>query len=115
MLEQAKPGNLEIATVRPSAAGICAETVRQLKEVLAIGKPNTEKAVAFVRELIDHIVISPTPKGEPVEIDLVGNLAALFMEPSANRVVKAMVAGGRNGQCRTYKTAARLALFRLSA
>jgi len=50
-----------------------------------------------------------------VEIDLVGNLAALFMEPSANRVVKAMVAGGRNGQCRTYKTAARLALFRLSA
>ena len=67
--------------------------MRQLKEVLAIGKPNTEKAVAFVRELIDHIVISPTPKGEPVEIDLVGNLAALFMEPSANRVVKAMVAG----------------------
>ena len=93
MLEQAKPGNPNTVTVHPSTAVFYAETVRQLKEVLAIGKPNTEKAVAFVRELIDHIVISPTPKGEPVEIDLVGNLAALFMEPSANRVVKAMVAG----------------------
>jgi hypothetical protein len=100
MLEQAKPGNPNIVTVHPSTAGFYAATVRQLKEVLAIRKPNTEKAVVFVHELIDHVVVSPTPKGQPVEIDLAGNLAALFIEPSANRVVNAMVAGARNSRHR---------------
>ncbi|MBS0269332.1 MAG: recombinase zinc beta ribbon domain-containing protein [Proteobacteria bacterium] len=92
-LEQAKPGKADVVAVHPKVGSVFAETVRKLQDVLGAGRPNTVQAVGFVRELIDRIEINPTPKGTPVEIDLVGNLTALFMEPSANRVVIAMVAG----------------------
>lgn len=61
--------------------------------MLASGEARDAEAIAFVRELIDRTVITPTPKGEPVHIDLVGNLATLFLEPCANQSPISVVAG----------------------
>lgn len=91
-LEQVKPG-------KAAASPYTRRQPRTLRrrsvsfKVLGAGPPNTGQAVGFVRELIDRIEIRPTRKGTPVDIDLVGNLTALFLEPSANRVVKTLVAG----------------------
>jgi hypothetical protein len=115
-LEQRPPSKAaDVVALHPNAAKFYAGTVAQIHDALAKGDAAGLEAVALVRELVNEVVAIPTPGREPMKLELVGNLAALLMEPSANRVVKAMVAGARNGQCRTFTTATRWALFRLSA
>ena len=37
----------------------------------------SREAIAIVRDLIDHILVTPTPRPDPVDLTVVGNLAAL--------------------------------------
>ena len=37
----------------------------------------SREAIAIVRDLIDHILVTPTQRPDPVDLTVVGNLAAL--------------------------------------
>lgn len=53
-----------------------------------------------MRDLIDEIRVIPRGKGEPVALEIVGDLAALMAtEHGANSVTGSMVAGACNSQC----------------
>jgi hypothetical protein len=56
-------------------------------------------AVELVRELIDRIVVTPTDDGEPMKLELVGNVAALLEEQPRNGGAILAVAGPRNHFC----------------
>ncbi len=50
--------------------------------------------MTVVRDLIDHIVVTPTSKPEPVGLEVAGNLAALLTEnPAGTKVAESLVAG----------------------
>lgn len=90
----------ELVSLHPRAAEKFAETVRTLESVLSAGSTQDVEAIGLIRELIQRIVASPTPKGDPMKLEVSGNLAVL-LEPTVNSVSTAMVAGARNIRCRT--------------
>jgi hypothetical protein len=83
----------DILSLHPSAAKRYAETVAQIHAALAKGDSAGREAVALVRELVNQVVAIPTVGREPMKLELVGNLAALLVEPKANRGPISMVAG----------------------
>ena len=51
-------------------------------------------AAAALRELLQRVIVVPTPRGQPLELEIVGNLAPLlFTERNENRVPSSVVAG----------------------
>ncbi|ADJ24827.1 Resolvase domain protein [Hyphomicrobium denitrificans ATCC 51888] len=93
-LEQRLPSKAaDVIALHPNAAKFYADTVAQIHEALAKGDAAGLKAVALVRELVNEVVAIPTPGRDPMKLELVGNLAALLMEPSANQSPISMVAG----------------------
>jgi hypothetical protein len=52
----------------------------QIHEALKQGDGAARDAINLLRELIDHIVVSPTLRPEPVGLQVVGNLAALLVD-----------------------------------
>ena len=69
-----------------------------------------------MRELIDRIVVTPTDDGEPMKVELVGNVAALLEEQPSNTGAIVAVAGPRNNHYSASRDGARpKILFQLSA
>ena len=65
---------------------------------LSKGDRAARQAVELVRKLIDRIVVTPTDDGEPMKLELVGNVAALLEEQPLNGGAILAVAGPRNYQ-----------------
>jgi len=60
------PKDEELVSLHPRAAEKFAETVRTLESVLSAGATQDIEAIGLIRELIQRIVASPTPKGDPM-------------------------------------------------
>ncbi|MBU2532336.1 MAG: hypothetical protein KKB37_06320, partial [Alphaproteobacteria bacterium] len=75
--------------------------VGQIHEALTKGDAASLEAITILRDLIDHIVVTPTERPAPVELRVVGNLAALLVENTTGTgVAVSMVAGARTGRYR---------------
>ena len=80
-----------VVSLHPHAAERYRQKVAEIHEALTRGDEASAEAVTAARELILEIRIIPTAKGDPVEIEIVGDLAALMVSEPA--VTTAVVAG----------------------
>lgn len=86
--------------LHPQAAERYRGKVAQIHEALTKGDAASRDAITILRELIDHILVTPTERPAPVELRVVGNLAALLVENTPGTgVAVSMVAGARNSYC----------------
>ncbi|MEQ1714377.1 MAG: recombinase family protein, partial [Hyphomicrobium sp.] len=80
--------------LHPHAADRYRSKVAQIHEALTKGDAASREAITILRELIDHILVTPTERPAPVELRVVGNLAALLVENTPGTgVAVSMVAG----------------------
>ena len=91
----------EVLTLHPRTAERYKQRVAEIHAALSKGDEAAREAVELVRELIDRIVVTPTDEGEPMKLELVGNVAALLEEHPPNGGAIVAVAGPRNHLCRT--------------
>jgi hypothetical protein len=81
----------------PRAADRYRQKVQDIQGALAAGDAAAAEAVTLVRDLIQRVKITPTPRGEPVAMEIAGDLAALLnMDEGGTPVMSTMVAGARN-------------------
>lgn len=104
----------DVLTLHPHAADRYRAKVADIHAALSKGDAAAREAVALVRELIDRIVVTPGAGGGPMQLELVGNVAALLMEPTQNAGAIVVVAGACNNQYRASAQRQRI-LFKLSA
>lgn len=107
----AEGDNTARVSLHPSASERYRAKVGQIHEALTKGDAASLEAITILRDLIDHIVVTPTERPAPVELRVVGNLAALLVENTTGTgVAVSMVAGARTGQYRqetwVFKTGA---------
>jgi hypothetical protein len=88
----------EVLTLHPKTAERYKQRVADIHAALSKGDKAAREAVELVRELIDRIVVTPTD-GEPMKLELVGNVAALLEEQPRNGGAILAVAGPRNHFC----------------
>ncbi|KAB2913584.1 MAG: recombinase family protein [Hyphomicrobiaceae bacterium] len=86
----------EVFALHPRTAERYKERVAEIHRALSKGDEAAREAVELVRELIDRIVVTPTDEGEPMNLELVGNVAALLEERRPNAGAIVAVAGPRN-------------------
>ena len=80
--------------LHPQAAERYRGKVAQIHEALTKGDAASHEAITILRDLIDHILVTPTERPAPVELRVVGNLAALLVENTPGTgVAVSMVAG----------------------
>ncbi len=79
--------------LHPNVAERYRQKVADAHEALRRGDEAGREAISLVRELIQSISVTPTGPGEPITLELSGNLAALLREPSVNSVTVPVVAG----------------------
>jgi DNA invertase Pin-like site-specific DNA recombinase len=87
----------DVVELHPQAPKRYAAEVAQIHTALAGGSDaDTLEALAVVRELVKAIIITPTPRGEPIGIEIKGELAALLsVNVRGTPVMSTMVAGAR--------------------
>ena len=83
----------EVRTLHPRTAERYKQRVADIHTALSKGDKAAREAVELVRELIDRIVVTPTDDGEPMKLELVGNVAALLEEQPLNGGAIVAVAG----------------------
>lgn len=86
----------EVLALHPATAERYRQRVAEIHVALSKGDDAGREAVELVRELIDRIVVRPGDDGEPMKLELVGNVAALLEEQSPNRGATVAVASPRN-------------------
>ena len=86
----------QVLAIHPKTAQRYGQRVAEIHAALSKGDEAGREAVELVRELIDRIVVTPTADGEPMKLELVGNVAALLEEQSSNTGAIVAVAGTRN-------------------
>ncbi|WP_088343822.1 MULTISPECIES: recombinase family protein [Rhodomicrobium] len=92
--ELADAGNPDAIEFHPEAAELYRAKVADIHNVLKNSEAACREAIVVVRDLIDHILVTPAEKPTPVGLTVVGNLAALLSEnPSGTRVAESLVAG----------------------
>lgn len=91
----------EVLILHPKVAERYRRRVDEIHTALSKGNDAAREAVELVRELIERIVVSPTDDGEPMKLELVGNVAALLEEQPRDGGAIVAVAGPRNHRCRT--------------
>ncbi len=64
--------------MHPNAADRYRQKVEQVQAALKQGDTAGLEAVALVRDLIRRVCVIPTVKGEPVGLEIAGDLAALL-------------------------------------
>ena len=87
----------DVVELHPHAAARYAAKVSDIQSALSAGDVAGQEAVALVRDLIRRVRVIPTPRGQPVGLEIAGDLAALLTvneEGTLGRVT--MVAGTRN-------------------
>ena len=86
--------------LHPEAAERYRAKVADIHAALKSSGAASREAIAIVRDLIDHILVTPTQRPDPVDLTVVGNLAALLSENlSGTGVAESLVAGARNRLC----------------
>jgi site-specific DNA recombinase len=86
--------------LHPQAAERYRGKVAEIHEALTKGDAASREAITILRDLIDHILVTPTERPAPVDLRVVGNLAALLVENTPGTgVAVSMVAGVRIGRC----------------
>ncbi len=83
----------EVLAIHPKTAERYGRRVTEIHTALSKGDEATREAVELVRELIDRIVVMPTDDGEPMMLELVGNVATLLEEQPSNTGAIVAVAG----------------------
>ena len=59
------------------------QKVADIHAALSKGDEAAREAVSLVRELIERIVVTPTGTGEPLKLELIGNISVLLAEQSS--------------------------------
>ena len=96
------PGR-DVVSLHPQAAARYAQKAAQIHEALSRGEAASLKAVAVVREMITEIRVIPTAKGEPVGLEIVGDLAGLMTTERAENSVTASVVAGAGFEPTTFR------------
>ena len=110
--ELARTPDAEAIAVHQSAAERYWKKVAEIHEALKKGEGAAREAIQLLRDLVDHIVVTPTERPAPVGLQVVGNLAALLMEaPSGMGGAESMVAGVRFYPTRRATSRGRMAPF----
>jgi hypothetical protein len=86
----------QVLAIHPKTAQRYEQRVAEIHAALSKGGEAAREAVELVRELIDRIVVTPTDDGEPMKLELVGNVAALLEEQPLNTGAIVAVAGPGN-------------------
>ena len=89
--------------LHPQAAQRYRDKVAQIHEALTKGNSASREAIAILRELIDHILVTPTERPAPVELRVVGNLAALLVENTPETGVAVSVVAGAGFEPTTFR------------
>jgi site-specific DNA recombinase len=89
----------QVLAIHPKTGQRYEQRVAEIHTALSKGDEAAREAVELVRELIDRIVVVPTDDGEPMKLELVGNVAALLEEQPLNTGAIVAVAGPRNHFC----------------
>jgi site-specific DNA recombinase len=90
----ADAGNPDAIEFHPEAAELYRAKVADIHNVLKNSEATCREAIAVVRDLVDHILVTPMASPAPVGLTVVGNLAALLSEnPSGTGVAESLVAG----------------------
>ena len=94
-LERRLPkASANVVSLHPRAAEMYADTVRQIHVALGSGENANREAIKLVRELVERIDVTPSQdRAKPMQLELVGNLAALLGKPSENPTAMPVVAG----------------------
>ncbi len=91
LAEARRPDKIEL---HPQAAARYRAVVSNIHAAIRNGNRATPEVIALVRDLIDHIVVTPTPKPDPLGLEVVGSLAALLSEnPQGTLGAESLVAG----------------------
>ncbi len=113
--ELAVAPSADSVAVHPQAAERYRQKVAEIHQALRQGDNAAHTAIQILRELIDHIVVIPTPKPDPVRLQVVGNLAALLVcSDPVPEITGSVVAGACNGRYRTNCSPLRSASRRLA-
>jgi hypothetical protein len=87
----------DVVELHPKAAERYRRKVDEIQTALASGDTAGTEAVTLVRELIQRVRVVPTPRGEPVGLEIAGDLAAILaMNGGGTAVMPMLVAGARN-------------------
>ena len=86
----------QVLAIHPKTAQRYEQRIAEIHTALSKGDEAAREAVELVRELIDRIVVTPTDDGEPMKLELVGNVAALLEEQPLNTGAIVAVACPRN-------------------
>ena len=78
----ASGGMAATLTFHPRIAERYRQKVADIRAALSKGDEAAREAVQLVRELIERIVVTPTDGGEPLKLELVGNISAVLAEHS---------------------------------
>ena len=71
---------LDVVELHPQAAERYAAKVADIHAALTGGDTAGLEAIALVRELITRVSVIQRPKGEPLGVEIAGDLAALLTE-----------------------------------
>ena len=84
----------DVVELHPQAAERYRRKVEEIQAALAAGDAAGTEAVALVRDLIQKVRVIPTPRGEPVGLEVAGDLAAILaMNGGGTAVMSTLVAG----------------------
>lgn len=96
-VELEKAPEADAIAVHPQAAERYRKKVSEIRDALKQGEEAGRAAINVLREVIDHILVTPTPRPEPVKLQVVGNLVAFLVgTPSGDGVAESVVAGACN-------------------
>lgn len=84
--ELADAGNPDAIELHPEVAELYRAKVADVHNTLKNSEAVCRDAIAVVRDLIDHILVTPTVRPAPVGLTVVGNPALLSRNPSGTRV-----------------------------
>lgn len=105
----------DVVTLHPAAADRYRAKVAEIHAALNKGDDAARDAISLVRELIQRIVVTPDEGGQPMRIELIGNIAALLAETGTQSGTALAVAGSRNQHYSASPMPRRQILFRLIA
>jgi hypothetical protein len=94
---------LKVVSLHPQAATRYLQIVSEIHEALTRGDAANAEAVALVRQLIGEIRIRPGRKGEPVALEITGDLAALMVPQGAIRSMTTSVVAGAGFEPTTFR------------
>ena len=83
----------DVVELHPQASQRYAAQVADIEAALSAGDAAGLEALTLVRDLINQVRVIPTPRGEPVKLEVEGDLAALLANDQGTPVMSTMVAG----------------------